>query len=74
MYFKETQYGFEWGATEISRACSDDKKGWTLTQLFTPRYNHDTKHGPIEIYVTKTGKVRIYDKRGEWMPPKKGGK
>jgi hypothetical protein len=52
-----TQYGFQWGAAKIERACSDDKKGWVCMLLETPK----TK---LQIYVTKTGKVRVHDVSG----------
>ena len=53
IHYKETQYGFEYGAASIIRAYSDDKKGWVAFDLKTPMDN-------IVIYVTKTGKVRIH--------------
>jgi hypothetical protein len=56
---KATQYGFEFGSAAIERACSDDKKGWVLILLKTPRDD-------IQLYVTKTGKVRVFGRGGEW--------
>ncbi len=61
LHFKETKYGFEYGAADISRCCSDDKKGWIVLQLITKK--HPTG---LQIYVTKTGKVRIHDNKREW--------
>jgi len=66
-YFEETEYGFDWGPAKITRIFSDDRKGWVTLGLSTPKYSD---HG-IQIYVTKTGKVRIHDPRGEWIPPSK---
>ncbi len=60
-YFAETQYGFDWGAAKVARCCSDPNKGWVTLQLETPKHY-------LQIYVTRTGKVRIYDARGEWKP------
>lgn len=66
IHCKETQYGFEYGSAEVTRLCSDNKRGWVIICLETPR--HLLNHG-IQLYVTKTGKVRIYDERGEWSQP-----
>jgi hypothetical protein len=66
----ETPYGFKWGVAEIKRYFSDDKKGWLTIGLETP-YNKITRQG-LQIYVTKTGKVRVFDSRGEWKEPKGG--
>lgn len=58
-----TEFGFNWGAARIVRCCSDKKKGWVLLLLETPKHKESNA---IQIYVTKTGKVRIYGARGEW--------
>jgi len=63
-HYKETQYGFEYGSAKVSRLFSDEKKGWVTIGVTTPKYPHG-----IQVYVTKTGKVRIHSK-GEWTPPK----
>jgi len=60
---KITDYGFNFGSAEIERCCSDDKKGWVVIMLKTPKHPNG-----LQIYVTKTGKVRIFGK-GEWSPP-----
>lgn len=52
-HIKLTPYGFEYGSAKITRACSDEKKGWVLLFLETP------EHKQIQICVTKTGKVRV---------------
>lgn len=54
MHYKETKYGFEYGAARIERAVSDDKRGWVVLDLETPKRK-------LSIYITKTGKVRIFD-------------
>ena len=56
--FKELQYGFKYGAAEIKRFFSDEKKGWVVLGLNTPKEE-------LQIYVTKTGKVRIYSAKVE---------
>lgn len=55
-HFKETKYGFEYGAVEIERHMSDEKRGWVIIGLKTPKCDYD-------VYVTKTGKVRIFDRK-----------
>jgi len=30
----------------------------------------ESSKNKLEIYVTKTGKIRIADKNGEWIKPK----
>jgi hypothetical protein len=66
LHYAETKYGFDYGAAKVTRLFSDDKKGWVTLGLETPKHE-GTRH--IQIYVTKTGKVRIHDSRGEWTPP-----
>ena len=65
-HYSETKYGFEWGAAKVQRAFSDDKRGWVTLTLETPKHSG---HAGLQIYVTRTGKVRIHDSRGEWSPP-----
>lgn len=52
---ENTQYGFIFGAAEVERLCSDDKTEWVYLSIKTPR-----KTQGIEVYVTKTGKLRVY--------------
>lgn len=60
--FEMTPFGFNYGAAEITRTCSDDKKGWVMLIVRTPKQD-------LQIYVTKTGKVRVHDKSSkEWTP------
>jgi hypothetical protein len=66
MHYIETQYGFEFGAAKVTRMFSDAKKGWVTLGVETPKHSgHDT----LQVYITKTGKVRIFSKNGEWNPP-----
>lgn len=58
--FAELSYGFQYGAAKVTRVCSDDKKGWITLEIATPKQS-------IQVYVTKTGKIRIHDKDGEWF-------
>jgi len=63
MHCQITDYGFEYGAAKIERIASDDKRGWVYVGITTPKYPY------FHVYITKTGKVRIFDQRGEWTPP-----
>ena len=63
--YSETPYGFSFGAATITRLMLDRKRGWIVLGLSTPK--HSMKH--IQIYVTRTGKVRIVDPRSEWTSP-----
>jgi len=65
-HYAETQFGFEFGSAKVQRQVSDTKKGWIVLGLETPKHS-DGK--AIQVYVTKTGKVRISDHRGEWIAP-----
>ena len=62
MRFENTQYGFNYGAAEIERCCSDEKKGWVVLTLKTKKHPQG-----LQIYVTKTGKVRINDGEKEFF-------
>lgn len=64
MHYRETAHGFDFGAARIRRVSSHEKEGWVVMHLVTPRYPRG-----IDLYVTRTGKVRILDARGEWRPP-----
>jgi len=66
MHYAETKYGFDWGAAKIERCCSDERKGWVLLTIKTPKYPDG-----IQVYVTKSGQLRIHDEKGEWLPPSK---
>jgi hypothetical protein len=55
MRYEETPFGFNYGAAEVTRCISDEKKGWVMLHIETPKQDQH-----IGIYVTKTGKVRVY--------------
>lgn len=63
IHYKETEYGFEYGSASVTRMFSDDKKGWVTLGIQTPKHKI-----PIQIYVTKTGKVRVFYGNSEWKP------
>lgn len=52
-HYQETPYGFEFGSASVTRTCSDDRRGWVVVTCKTPRVSCD-------LYVTKTGKLRVY--------------
>ena len=66
MHYKETQYGFEYGDAKVTRITSDEKKGWVILGIESSKYSGNNH---IQIYVTKTGKIRIHSNEGEWFPP-----
>ncbi len=57
MIYIETTYGFIYGSANVERRMSDEKKGWVVIGIKTPKAD-------IQVYVTKTGKVRIYNYYG----------
>jgi len=63
IHYKKTKYGFEFGSAKIARACSDTKKGWVILTIETPKHK-GSKH--IQLYVTKTGKVRFITQGKEY--------
>ena len=67
MHYKETEYGFEYGNAKIKRLCSDVKKGWITIGIESDKYQGLKA---IQLYMTKTGKVRIHSEDGEWLPKK----
>lgn len=60
-HYKETKCGFEWGAANVSRCCSDAKKGRVILSVQTAK-------NTIEVYITKTGKIRVFSPKGELKP------
>ena len=50
-HYRETTYGFEYGAARIERTASD--KGYVFLTVVTPRRT-------MEIVVTPTGLIRTY--------------
>ena len=61
-----TEFGFRFGAAVVERAFCDDAKGWVVVLVKTPKYPRG-----VQVYVTKTGKIRVFDDSGEWSPPAK---
>lgn len=64
--YRENKYGFTYGSATIERLMSDEKKEWVILGLTTPKTG---EYKGFQLYVTKTGKTRIYDPSGrEWGP------
>jgi hypothetical protein len=63
IHYAETRFGFEWGAAKVTRCFSDRQKGWVTLLLETPKHTGGKR---LQIYVTKTGKVRIHNGTDEW--------
>ncbi len=51
-HFAEIDYGFEWGVTKIERIASDEKRGWVVIKVTTPRDS-------VYLHVTRTGLIRV---------------
>lgn len=62
MKYEETVYGFIYGAVEIHRICSDEEEGWVTVGA-------NTAKSRVQIYVTKTGKVRVWKDGVEMQMP-----
>lgn len=62
IHYIETPYGFEYGNARVERFHSDEEDGSVIIGIGTDKYSH-----PIQIYVTRTGKVRIFSVSGEWV-------
>ncbi len=60
IHFRDIDYGFEYGSAKVERFFSDANRGSVAIGITTPKY----KHG-LQVYVTKTGKVRVFA-GGEW--------
>jgi hypothetical protein len=65
MHYKETPFGFEWGNAKMIRHFQDEKRGWVYLGIETSKYRG---HKRLSIYVTKTGKIRIFSDQQEWFP------
>lgn len=57
MKYQVTNHGVQFGPALVEALCSDDAKGWILLRLKTGKTT-------IEVYVTKTGKIRFYQPNG----------
>jgi hypothetical protein len=54
IHYTETKYGFEYGAAHVDRLTDDERKGWVVIGVTTPRH-------ALQLYITKTGHVRIFE-------------
>ena len=57
--YEETEYGFDYGSAAVTRLFSDEKKKWVTIGVTTQKCS-------LQVYCTKTGKVRVFSKDGEW--------
>ena len=64
IHFKETPYGFEYGDAEVTRIHGDEKRKWVVIEISTSKKT-------LQVYVTKTGKVRVWDDNMELLSAKK---
>lgn len=61
--FSPTQYGFEWGGAIVQRHIADSSTGHVVLSV-KGRKRKDN----IDIYVSRTGKIRVYGNGWEWRP------
>ena len=61
-HYNEIPYGFEFGSAKVTRLFSDKNKGWITVEIETPK-------NKLQIYVTKTGKTRVFSDGNEWLNP-----
>lgn len=57
-----TEFGFKFGDALVERVHKNKEKGWAIISIKTSRKNQE-----LQIYVTKTGKVRVYKYYGREM-------
>ena len=62
MHYKETKDGFEFGDAKVTRMVANEKKEQIILIIET------SKQKPIQIYVTRTGKLKIHSEYGIWRP------
>ena len=58
IHYSQTTHGFDYGSAKVIRLFSDLKKGWVVVGI-------ESKKQQLQIYVTKTGKIRVFSKNGE---------
>jgi hypothetical protein len=58
IHYEPTNYGFDYGSAKVTRLFSDCKKGLVVVGI-------ESKKQELQIYVTKTGKIRVFSKNGE---------
>lgn len=56
-----TMYGFVFGSARVERMCADEMRGTVTVGVSTPKVK-------LEVYVTRSGKVRVFSDKGEWKP------
>jgi hypothetical protein len=56
--YREIDFGFQFGAAKVTRCMSDSRAGWVVVAVDTPKTH-------VQVYVTKTGKVRVYTDKKE---------
>jgi hypothetical protein len=60
----QTECGFEWGEATVTRLFSDDQKGYVTIGVKSSKEE-------LQIYVTRSGKIRVHQADGaEWLPEK----
>jgi len=52
-HYAETRYGFQWGSATVKRIAYIAERTTVVIGIKTPRAD-------IQVYVTRTGKVRVF--------------
>lgn len=52
IHYEELPSGFEFGSMSVTRVTTDDKRGWVVLAVDTPKT-------AVQVYATKTGRVRL---------------
>ncbi len=55
------EHGFYWGPVDVVAGMDDDRRGSVTLLLKTKKYPYG-----LQVYVTKTGRVRVFCAKGEW--------
>jgi len=57
-YIRNNICGFEWGKCQVTRMCSDEKRGWVMLEVVGKGPTGGRK-SVAHIEISKTGKMRI---------------
>ena len=57
LFFEELPYGFRYGPATVERIGHDPKRGVVVISI-------ESEHGGIDVHVSRSGKIRVYDREG----------
>lgn len=67
--FANTQFGFRYGSAEVSRVMSEDSPRHSFVVIEVATLGRSSRN--LQVYVTKTGKTRVYVDCEEVQIPKR---